>query len=100
VDVDHVVYETHSARVGAFRCPASHRSFRDSGPTAITASYFHARPSSSSTRTAGRSRPIRRWLRVQPRSGIRASASAPMATAATGSVSDVLLRDALAGRDP
>src|SRR5262245_37582915 len=31
-DVDHVVYETASVRVGAFRCPTHHPSFRDSGP--------------------------------------------------------------------
>ena len=31
-DIDRIVYETPSVRLGAFRCPASHQFFADSGP--------------------------------------------------------------------
>ena len=31
-DIDRIVYETAAVRLGAFRCPATHPSFTDSGP--------------------------------------------------------------------
>jgi AraC family transcriptional regulator len=53
-DVDHVVFATDSVTIGAFRCPADHPSFRDSGPirnhcfvfprTAVEIRHSDARP--------------------------------------------------------
>jgi len=100
--VDRVVFETSSVRVGAFRCPTDHPSFHDSGPirehcfvfprTPVVIQHKDDRPFTADSTLVtlyNRGQEYRRQ-RVSP-DGDRCDWYA---------VSDAVLRDALADRDP
>jgi AraC-like DNA-binding protein len=100
--IDRVVFETSSVRVGAFRCPTDHPSFHDSGPirghcfvfprTPVVIQHKDDRPFAADSTLVtlyNRGQEYRRE-RVSP-DGDRCDWYA---------VSDEVLRDALADRDP
>lgn len=101
-EIDRIVYETPSVRVGAFRCPTAHPSFRDSGPirdhcfvfprTPVIIKHKDARPFAADPTIVtlyNRGQEYERE-RVSP-DGDRCDWYA---------VSDALVRDAVSERDP
>ncbi len=102
VDIDRIVFETPSVRVGAFRCPIDHPSFRDSGPirdhcfvfprTSVVIRHKDSQPFAADSTVVTLYNRGQEYLRqtVSPQ-GDRCD---------WYSVSDPLLRDAIAERDP